>query len=178
MPSTPQATEITHLRDAPLLQASLQWARALRWGARGEENQAMPFADSGGIRIYYDDTGEGEPVLLCLPGWCNDHTIFAPLAERLRSDYRVLAMDWRGHGDSQASDRDFGFPENAVDALAVVEASGAHSVIPVAQGQAPWVTIELRQRLGGHLPQWEPAGIPLSGGDPGVAVLRALARRG
>jgi pimeloyl-ACP methyl ester carboxylesterase len=112
----------------------------------------MPFADSEGIRIYYDDTGESEPVLLCLPGWCNDHTIFAPLAERLSADHRVLAMDWRGHGHSQASDRDFGFAEMAVDALAVVEASGAHSFIPIAQGQAPWVTIEL-QRLGGRMPK-------------------------
>jgi hypothetical protein len=70
----------------------------------------MPYADSEGIRIYYDDRGEGEPVLL------------------------GLAMDWRGHGHSQASDRDFGFAENAVDALAVVEASGAQSVVPIAQG--------------------------------------------
>jgi hypothetical protein len=31
----------------------------------------MPFADSDGIRIHYEDTGEGEPVLLGLPGWCN-----------------------------------------------------------------------------------------------------------
>ena len=62
----------------------------------------MPFADSEGIRIHYEDTGEGEPVLLGLPGWCNKQTIFAPLAERLSSDHRVLAMDWRGHGDSQA----------------------------------------------------------------------------
>ena len=62
----------------------------------------MPFADSEGIRIYYDDTGESEPVLLCLPGWCNDHTIFAPLAERLSADHRVLAMDWRGGGRSRS----------------------------------------------------------------------------
>ena len=95
----------------------------------------MPFADSDGIRIHYEDTGEGEPVLLGMPGWCNKQTIFAPLAERLSSDHRVLAMDWRGHGDSQASDRDFGFAENAVDALAVIEASGAQSVVPIAQGQ-------------------------------------------
>jgi len=40
----------------------------------------MPFAVSDGIRIYYGDTGECEPAPLCLPGWCNDHTIFAPLA--------------------------------------------------------------------------------------------------
>jgi pimeloyl-ACP methyl ester carboxylesterase len=43
----------------------------------------MPFADSEGIRIYYEDRGEGEPALLCLPGWCNTHAIFAPLAELL-----------------------------------------------------------------------------------------------
>jgi len=69
-------------------------------------------------------------------------------------------MDWRGHGHSQASDRDFGFAEMAVDALAVVEASGAHSFIPIAQGQAPWVTIEL-QRLGGRMPKivaWQAVG--------------------
>ena len=113
----------------------------------------MPFAESGGIRIYYDDRGEGKPVILCLPGWCNDHTIIAPIAERLSADHRVLAMDWRGHGDSQASDRDSGFAENAVDALAVIEASGARSVIPIAQGQAPWVTIEMRRHLGERMPK-------------------------
>jgi pimeloyl-ACP methyl ester carboxylesterase len=113
----------------------------------------MPFADSEGIQIYYDDRGEGEAVLLCLPGRCNDHTIFAPLAERLSADHRVLAMDWRGHGNSQASDRDFGFAENAVDALTVIQACGAQSVIPIAQGQAPWVAIELRRRLGERVPK-------------------------
>jgi pimeloyl-ACP methyl ester carboxylesterase len=113
----------------------------------------MPFADSQGIRIYYDDSGEGEPALLCLPGFCNDHTIFEPLVERLSADHRVLVMDWRGHGKSQASDRDFGFAEMAGDAVAVIEDSGAHSVIPYAQGQLPWVAIELRRQLGERVPK-------------------------
>jgi pimeloyl-ACP methyl ester carboxylesterase len=140
----------------------------------------MPFADSEGIRIFYDDTGEGEPVLLCLPGWCNTHAIFAPLAERLSADYRVLAMDWRGHGNSQASDRDFGFAENALDALAVIQASGARTVIPVAQGQAPWVTIELRRWLVERMPKivvssWpviSPSGNPLA--SRFLGAIRAL----
>ena len=93
----------------------------------------MPFADSDGTRIYYDDRGSGEPVNLCLPGWCVHHTIFAPLAERLSADHRVLAMDWRGHGNSQESDGDFGYPEMVADVLAVIEASGTPSVITVAQ---------------------------------------------
>ena len=111
----------------------------------------MPFADSEGIRIYYDDTGE--PALLCLPGFMNDHTIFEPLVERLSADHRVLVMDWRGHGKSQPSDRDFGFSEMAGDAIAVIEDSGAHSVIPYAQGQLPWVAVEVRRRLGERMPK-------------------------
>jgi pimeloyl-ACP methyl ester carboxylesterase len=130
----------------------------------------MPFADSDGIRIYYDDTGEGEPVLLCLPGWCNTHAIFAPLAERLSADHRVLAIDWRGHGHSQASERDFGFAEMAGDAVAVMQDSGAHSVIPIAQGQAPWAAVELHRLLGERVPKmvissWpviSPSGNPLA----------------
>jgi pimeloyl-ACP methyl ester carboxylesterase len=130
----------------------------------------MPYADSEGIRIYYDDRGEGEPALLCLPGWCNTHTIFTPLAEGLSADHRVLAMDWRGHGNSQASDRDFGFAEMAGDAVAVMQDSGAHSVIPIAQGQAPWAAVELHRRLGERMPKmvassWpviSPSGNPLA----------------
>ena len=130
----------------------------------------MPFADSDGIRIHYEDTGEGEPVLLGMPGWCNKQTIFGPVAERLSSEHRVLAMDWRGHGNSQASDRDFGFAEMAGDAVAVMQDSGAHSVIPIAQGQAPWAAVELHRLLGERMPKmvassWpviSPSGNPLA----------------
>ena len=58
----------------------------------------MPFADSDGIRIHYTDTGEGEPVLLGLPGWCNKQTIFAPLAERLSSEHRTSQLRRRSLG--------------------------------------------------------------------------------
>jgi pimeloyl-ACP methyl ester carboxylesterase len=113
----------------------------------------MPFAESEGIQIYYDGAGEGEPTLLCLPGFANDHTIFEPLVERLSTDHRVLVMDWRGHGKSQAPEGDFGFAEMAGDAVAVIRDSGAHSVIPIGQGQLPWVAVELRRRLGEQVPK-------------------------
>ena len=113
----------------------------------------MPFADSEGMQIYYEDSGEGKPTLLCLPGFTNDHTIFAPLVEGLSADHRMLVLDWRGHGKSQPSDRDFGFSEMAGDAITVIEDSGAHSVIPYAQGQLPWVAVEVRRRLGERVPK-------------------------
>ncbi|MBI3268810.1 MAG: alpha/beta hydrolase [Planctomycetes bacterium] len=70
--------------------------------------------DSAGVKIHYVVEGKGEPVVLIhglhasarmnwqLPG------VFAPLAER----YQVLAMDVRGHGESdkpEAEDQ-YGLP--------------------------------------------------------------------
>ncbi len=128
----------------------------------------MPFADSEGTRIYYDDRGTGEPALLCLPGWCVHHTIYAPLVERLSADHRMLAMDWRGHADSEESDGDFGYSEMVADVVAVIEASGAHSVITIAQAHGGWVAVELRRRLGERVPKmifisWNPI---ITGGNP------------
>ncbi len=113
----------------------------------------MAFVESGGVRIFYEEVGGGEPALLCLPGFTNDHTIFAPLVERLSTDRRVLIMDWRGHGKSQAPDDDFGFTEMTADVIAVMRACAAESVIPIAQGQLPWVGIRLRQELGERVPK-------------------------
>ena len=140
----------------------------------------MAFADSEGTRIYYDDQGRAEPVLVCLPGWCVHHTMFLPLAERLSARHRVLAMDWRGHGKSQASDGDFGYAEMLADALAVIHASGTQSVIPIAQAHGGWVAIELRRRLGERVPKmiftnWNPLftrGNPLA--PPFLGATQAL----
>ena len=98
--------------------------------------------------IAYDDTGEGEPALLFLPGWCGPRNLFDPLRSRLDGRVRALAVDWRGHGESKPAGADFGAAELADDATAVIEESGAAQVVPVAAAHAGWVAIELRRRLG------------------------------
>lgn len=40
---------------------------------------------------------ESSPLLLCLHGWLDNAASFARLAEQL-PDYRLLALDWAGHG--------------------------------------------------------------------------------
>src|SRR6266850_7410748 len=108
----------------------------------------MTDARSDGLVIHYDDRGEGEPALLCLPGWCAGRAAFADLAPRLAERHRVLALDWRGHGDSDAAPADFGAAELVRDALAVIAASGARRIVPLATAHAGWVAIELRRALG------------------------------
>jgi pimeloyl-ACP methyl ester carboxylesterase len=61
------------------------------------------YFDSQGLRLAYDDLGEGDPILL-LHGFAADRRLnwkftgwYATLAE---AGYRVLALDARGHGQS------------------------------------------------------------------------------
>lgn len=62
-------------------------------------------------------------------------------------------MDFRGHGESDRDVGDFGLAELVEDALAVIEQSGAATVVPVALSHAGWVAIELRKRLGDRIPK-------------------------
>ena len=113
----------------------------------------MAVTRSGDLTITYDDRGKGEPALLFLPGWCASRRAFDDLAARLAIHRRTLALDWRGHGDSAATQGDFGSSDLLEDALAVVEASGADRIIPVATAHAGWVAIEMRRRLGQRIPK-------------------------
>ena len=135
----------------------------------------MPRANSDGLQIDYTDLGRGEPTLLLLSGWCATREAYGRMNELCAQYRRVLALDWRGHGHSEPVVQDFGARELLDDAMAVIEASGAGSIVPVALAHAGWVAIELRRRLGARIPglvliDW----IVLDPPQPFVAALHAM----
>lgn len=111
----------------------------------------MPVALSDHISIDYGDQGRGGSTFLFLPGWCGSRAVFDPLVARCAATHRTIALDWRGHGRSGRPVHDFGMADLVDDAIAVVEASGAGNVVPVALSHAGWVAIELRRRLGARI---------------------------
>jgi pimeloyl-ACP methyl ester carboxylesterase len=118
-----------------------------------------------GVRISYDDLGQGEPALLLLPGWAHSRRVYEELAPLSATHRRTLALDWRGHGHSGPPPVEFGHADMVEDALAVIEASGAQQVVPVGQAHGNWVIVELRRRLGGRVPRlvalsWLVLGMP------------------
>ena len=113
----------------------------------------MSVTTANGMRIAYDDLGEEEPALLFLPGWCVNRSVFADLISRTSQRRRSLALDWPGHGGSDAPARDFGAKELVQTSAAVIEASGAMAVVPVALAHSGWVALELRRRLGRRIPK-------------------------
>lgn len=135
----------------------------------------MPEAQAKNLKIDYSDAGKGEPALLLMPGWCATREAYGRMPGLGAKHRRVLALDWRGHGRSSTPNADFGEEGLVEDALAVIEASGAQSVIPVALAHSGWVAIELRRRLKTRIPrlvliEWLVLDAPL----PFLSALRGL----
>jgi pimeloyl-ACP methyl ester carboxylesterase len=114
--------------------------------------QAMT-VEVDGAHISFEDQGTGGPALLFMPGWCGSRRVFDELVAECSTHRRTLAMDLRGHGDSSKPVEDFDATQLVWDALALIEASGAEQVIPVALSHAGWIGIELRRRLGHRIPK-------------------------
>jgi pimeloyl-ACP methyl ester carboxylesterase len=62
---------------------------------------AVPLADVGGVRLYYEATGKGRPVVFVHGFGCGLRS-WDPQVKALSSAYRVVAYDVRGHGLSGA----------------------------------------------------------------------------
>jgi pimeloyl-ACP methyl ester carboxylesterase len=62
----------------------------------------MPFATVGDVRLGYDDEGAGSAVVL-LHGFPLGRWIWDGPRAALRDRYRVIAPDFRGHGDSEVT---------------------------------------------------------------------------
>lgn len=60
----------------------------------------MPQTEINGWNIFFSDTGEGPPIVL-VHGFLMDRTMFDPQVKALRSNYRIVTPDLRGHGESE-----------------------------------------------------------------------------
>jgi 3-oxoadipate enol-lactonase len=86
----------------------------------------MPFADSAGTKIYWDEQGEGEPVLLIM-GLGYTSCMWHRTRPRLAQRYRTLAFDNRGVGLSAVPPGPYSIATMAADAAAVLDAAGVTS---------------------------------------------------
>jgi pimeloyl-ACP methyl ester carboxylesterase len=55
-----------------------------------------------GIALGYRDSGGELPAMVLVHGWGCDHTTLAPQQDFFRNSHRIIAVDLRGHGESDA----------------------------------------------------------------------------
>ena len=85
----------------------------------------MPFTTRDNTRLYWRLEGtENRPALLLLNSIGTDMSLWDAVLPFLKTSFRLLRMDMRGHGASDAPDGDYSLPMLAADAMAVLDAAG------------------------------------------------------
>jgi pimeloyl-ACP methyl ester carboxylesterase len=80
------------------------------------------FVDANGIKIYYEEHGQGDPLFL-LHGFGGTTDDWRPFIQEYSKNYRVIVWDMRGHGRSSTSDTSIVFKHEAAarDLLAMMD---------------------------------------------------------
>src|SRR5438128_12510821 len=87
----------------------------------------MAFINNQGAKIYWDEQGAGEPVLLIM-GLAYPSDIWYRTRPLLAARYRTIALDNRGVGRSDTPPGPYPIARIASDAAAVLDARGLESV--------------------------------------------------
>ncbi len=94
-------------------------------------------------RVCRPDVSSDTPALVCVHGACVDGIFFDGIARELACDYRVIAYDRRGCGESgDAADGRYDLAAQAADLQAVIEHIGAPANV-LAHSAGTLVTLEL-----------------------------------
>ena len=75
----------------------------------------MAKAKIGDVDIYYEEQGEGEPVLLAPPSWWPSDTWKVSVVPFLSKHYRTIIFDCRGTGYSSKPDHGYNIEQFAKD---------------------------------------------------------------
>jgi pimeloyl-ACP methyl ester carboxylesterase len=145
-----------------------------------------------GVRVHYLDWGGGPPAqaqtppLLLLHGIGETAWWWAPVARRLRSVARVVALDMRGHGASDAPASGYELRSLAIDVLTVMVANGwgpdagGHPAVVAGHGFGAQVAVATAAERPGAVAGlaladggWEDVG--RNAGDEPEQVVKALA---
>lgn len=100
------------------------------------------FATNDGVRLAYEEHGEGEPLLF-VQGLGYDRKGFGPLPHLLAEDFHVVVFDNRGVGDSDVPEGPYSVPMLASDAIAVLDAAGIESANVLGVSLGGFVAQEL-----------------------------------
>ncbi|MDP3768367.1 MAG: alpha/beta fold hydrolase [Dehalococcoidia bacterium] len=92
------------------------------------------------MRVAYEAHGAGEPLVL-VHGWCGSRSVWKLQVRAFAERYRVIAVDLRGHGDSDKppKDEDYSIALCASDLADLLDALGIDRTILMGQSMGTLV---------------------------------------
>jgi non-heme chloroperoxidase len=135
---------------------------------------------STGVTLSYQDAGQGRPLIL-LHGVCMSNRFFERNVEPLAAQHRVIAPDFRSHGDSPAVEGGHTVEQYARDVRALIEALELRDVVLVGWSMGSLVAWEyLSQNVedsrvaGVVIVSQGPSDLTQDGWDYGIADMATL----
>ena len=108
------------------------------------------FTTSDGVRIAYHQLGAGDPAIIFIHGGFGNRTGFGFQEEYFSPNHRCVAVDLRGHGDSDKPDEIYTMETHGDDVAALIRHLGIKRPILVGQSMGGQVIISAAAR---H-PEW------------------------
>jgi pimeloyl-ACP methyl ester carboxylesterase len=139
----------------------------------------MATATVNGVRLFYEATGSGPPLVLVHGSW-GSHRNWAPVVPALARRHRVVAYDRRGHSDSERPETQGSAAEDAADLAALVEHLGLAPAFIAGNSFGATIALHLAAARPGLLQgviAHEPPLFALLADDPAMAPLLAETRR-
>ncbi len=136
----------------------------------------MPFFDSSGVRIHYHDRGQGDAVVL-VHGFAShaDHNWgVTGWFDLLAPDYRMIALDCRGHGQSDKPHEIASYSGTIMedDVLRLMDQLGIGRALLMGYSMGGRIAMGLLAR---HPQRWR--AVVLGGVGDGVAVNESARRK-
>src|SRR5690349_19637276 len=109
----------------------------------------LTFRADDGLEIVGEVRGQGDTALIFLHGWCGDREYWKHQVEVFAADYRVVALDQAGHGESGKDRKAWTAGGLAGDVEAVVKGLGLKRVILVGHSMGGPVALLAARRMPG-----------------------------
>lgn len=101
----------------------------------------MPFAEINGQRIRFDDSGGDGPPVVLAHGFLMDREMFADQVTALSPEFRVIAWDERGFGETEFDGEPFTYWDSARDCLALLDHLGIEDAVVGGMSQGGFLSL-------------------------------------
>ena len=110
----------------------------------------MPTLERPTVTLQYEDTGGERPPLVFLHGWCDSSESWATTIEAFRAEFRCIAPDMRGHGESgQPRDHCYSAEALSNDVVALCESLGITEPVLIGHSFGGYLAAETVRRRPG-----------------------------
>ncbi|MGE0483855.1 MAG: alpha/beta fold hydrolase [Gammaproteobacteria bacterium] len=90
----------------------------------------MPHVTRNGVKVFYESFGAGKPIVFLHP-WSTNRFIWTFQLMEFARSHRVIAVDHRGHGQSDKPASGYAITEKAADVAAILDDAGIDQAVLV-----------------------------------------------